>query len=160
MPLSVFWPFCLICFVQQGMYLRDVLDDLSRRKLRDLVDFEWKRNIRFYGTDNSRAPGKLTEETGFSFSRRRCMAAKIIISSSDVLAHSCWRLSRSQAAKIAGRRLKRKTQRRVFNRGGGLCQLKYHWTIRSWGHDRPLTMQMCDSVMFVGSSKVVSDNHI
>ena len=40
------------------MYLRDVLEDLSRRKLRDLVDFEWKRNIRFYGTDNSRAPGE------------------------------------------------------------------------------------------------------
>ena len=44
---------------QQGMYLRDVLEDLGRRKLRDVVDFEWKRNIRFYGTDNSRAPGKL-----------------------------------------------------------------------------------------------------
>lgn len=41
------------------MYLRDVLEDLSRRKLRDVVDFEWKRNIRFYGTDNSRAPGEL-----------------------------------------------------------------------------------------------------
>ena len=41
------------------MYLRDVLEDLGRRKLRDVVDFEWKRNIRFYGTDNSRAPGKL-----------------------------------------------------------------------------------------------------
>ena len=40
------------------MYLRDVLDDLSRRKLRDVVDFEWKRNIRFYGADNSRAPGE------------------------------------------------------------------------------------------------------
>lgn len=40
------------------MYLRDVLEDLGRRKLRDVVDFEWKRNIRFYGTDNSRAPGE------------------------------------------------------------------------------------------------------
>ena len=49
-------------FSQQGMYLRDVLDDLSRRKLRDVVDFEWKRNIRFYGTDNSRAPGECTSE--------------------------------------------------------------------------------------------------
>jgi len=56
--------FCLIyyflkCYsLQQGMYLRDVLEDLGRRKLRDVVDFEWKRNIRFYGTDNSRAPGE------------------------------------------------------------------------------------------------------
>ena len=47
-----------VIFSQQGMYLRDVLDDLSRRKLRDVVDFEWKRNIRFYGTDNSKAPGE------------------------------------------------------------------------------------------------------
>lgn len=50
-------------FSQQGMYLRDVLDDLSRRKLRDVVDFEWKRNIRFYGTDNSRAPGECTGDS-------------------------------------------------------------------------------------------------
>ena len=44
--------------LQQGMYLRDVLDDLGRRKLRDVVDFEWKRNIRFYGADSSRIIGK------------------------------------------------------------------------------------------------------
>lgn len=31
------------------MYLRDILDDLAKRKLRDVSDFEWKRNIRFYG---------------------------------------------------------------------------------------------------------------
>ena len=49
-----------LLFSQQGMYLRDVLDDLNRRKLRDVLDFEWKRNIRFYGSDNSRAPGELT----------------------------------------------------------------------------------------------------
>ena len=46
-------------FLQQGMYLRDVLDDLNRRKLRDVLDFEWKRNIRFYGTDNSQTHGEL-----------------------------------------------------------------------------------------------------
>ena len=62
-----------VIFSQQGMYLRDVLDDLSRRKLRDVVDFEWKRNIRFYGTDNSKAPGKcigrfeIHQGTGASF---------------------------------------------------------------------------------------------
>ena len=47
------------------MYLRDVLEDLGRRKLRDVVDFEWKRNIRFYGKDNSRAPGECM--TDFSY---------------------------------------------------------------------------------------------
>lgn len=47
------------------MYLRDVFDDLSRRKLRDVVDFEWKRNIRFYGTDNSRAPGECTTDSSY-----------------------------------------------------------------------------------------------
>ena len=25
------------------------MDDLGRRKLRDVTDFEWKRNMRFYG---------------------------------------------------------------------------------------------------------------
>ena len=51
-----------VMFSQQGMYLRDVLDDLSRRKLRDVVDFEWKRNIRFYGTDN-KAPGECINDS-------------------------------------------------------------------------------------------------
>ena len=37
------------------MYLRDLLDDLGRRKLRDVFDFEWKRNIRFYGLQDSAA---------------------------------------------------------------------------------------------------------
>lgn len=41
------------------MFLRDILDDLGRRKLRDVVDFEWKRNIRFYGTGSSKAIGEL-----------------------------------------------------------------------------------------------------
>ena len=49
------------------MYLRDVLDDLSRRKLRDVVDFEWKRNIRFYGTDNSRAPGECINDSWYEY---------------------------------------------------------------------------------------------
>lgn len=31
------------------MYLRDIVDDLGKRKLRDVTDFEWKRNTRFYG---------------------------------------------------------------------------------------------------------------
>ena len=31
------------------MYLRDIVDDLGKRKLRDVTDFEWKRNMRFYG---------------------------------------------------------------------------------------------------------------
>jgi hypothetical protein len=34
---------------QYGMYLRDIVDDLGKRKLRDITDFEWKRNMRFYG---------------------------------------------------------------------------------------------------------------
>ena len=25
------------------------MDDLGKRKLRDITDFEWKRNMRFYG---------------------------------------------------------------------------------------------------------------
>lgn len=25
------------------------MDDLSKRKLRDVTDFDWKRNMRFYG---------------------------------------------------------------------------------------------------------------
>lgn len=41
------------------MYLRDILDDLAKRKLRDIVDFEWKRNIRFYGqTSTQTTSGK------------------------------------------------------------------------------------------------------
>ena len=31
------------------MYLRDIIDDLGKRKLRDISDFEWRRNTRFYG---------------------------------------------------------------------------------------------------------------
>lgn len=57
-PMTSYHKLRLETLVSQGMYLRDVLEDLGRRKLRDVVDFEWKRNIRFYGTDNSRAPGR------------------------------------------------------------------------------------------------------
>ncbi|XP_068697910.1 dynein axonemal heavy chain 8-like [Montipora foliosa] len=54
-PMTTCQKLRLESLVSQGMYLRDVLDDLNRRKLRDVFDFEWKRNIRFYGTDNSQA---------------------------------------------------------------------------------------------------------
>ncbi|RDD45872.1 Dynein heavy chain 5, axonemal [Trichoplax sp. H2] len=31
-----------------GLYMRDVLDDLAKKKLREQTDFEWKKNLRFY----------------------------------------------------------------------------------------------------------------
>ncbi|XP_028415382.1 dynein heavy chain 8, axonemal-like isoform X2 [Dendronephthya gigantea] len=39
----------LEALLSYGMYLRDIVDDLGKRKLRDVTDFEWKRNTRFYG---------------------------------------------------------------------------------------------------------------
>eukprot|EP00795_Rhopilema_esculentum_P017364 gene17364-8957_t len=34
--------------ISVGLYLRDILEDLGRRKLREASDFEWQRNLRFY----------------------------------------------------------------------------------------------------------------
>eukprot|EP00794_Sanderia_malayensis_P000407 gene407-1042_t len=34
--------------VSVGLHLRDILEDLGKRKLRDVTDFEWQRNLRFY----------------------------------------------------------------------------------------------------------------
>lgn len=56
---------CVNHIIQQGMFLRDILDDLGKRKLRDIIDFEWKRNIRFYGTGSSKAIGELTGHVMF-----------------------------------------------------------------------------------------------
>ena len=38
-----------VLFVQQqSMYLRDVLDNMCSRKLRETTDFEWRRSVRCY----------------------------------------------------------------------------------------------------------------
>ncbi|XP_048577711.1 dynein axonemal heavy chain 8 isoform X3 [Nematostella vectensis] len=49
-PMPAYHRVRIEALLSSGMYLRDTLDDLGRRKLRDVVDFEWKRNIRFYGS--------------------------------------------------------------------------------------------------------------
>ncbi|XP_025098007.1 LOW QUALITY PROTEIN: dynein gamma chain, flagellar outer arm-like [Pomacea canaliculata] len=38
----------LDCMITQSMYLRDVLENISTRKLRETTDFEWRRSIRCY----------------------------------------------------------------------------------------------------------------
>ena len=38
----------LNCGLQQSMYLRDVLDNMCCRKLRETTDFEWRRSVRCY----------------------------------------------------------------------------------------------------------------
>lgn len=68
-PMTTCQKLRLESLVSQGMYLRDVLDDLNRRKLRDVLDFEWKRNIRFYGSDNNRAPARTLPSVIPSFER-------------------------------------------------------------------------------------------
>ncbi|XP_076466964.1 uncharacterized protein LOC143298129 [Babylonia areolata] len=38
----------LECMITQSMYLRDVLDNMCGRKLREITDFEWRRSVRCY----------------------------------------------------------------------------------------------------------------
>ncbi|ESO89151.1 hypothetical protein LOTGIDRAFT_229063 [Lottia gigantea] len=38
----------LECMVAQSLFLRDILENLSSRKLREVTDFEWRRSIRCY----------------------------------------------------------------------------------------------------------------
>ncbi|KAG2467807.1 DYHG protein, partial [Polypterus senegalus] len=38
--------------VMFAVYLRDVLESLNTRKVRDVTDFEWRRSLRFYWDDN------------------------------------------------------------------------------------------------------------
>ena len=40
--------FSMTLFLQQSYHLRDTLDHMGGRKLRELGDFEWRRCIRFY----------------------------------------------------------------------------------------------------------------
>ena len=34
-----------------ALFLRDMIDNMSNRKLREPTDFEWRRNLRFYVQD-------------------------------------------------------------------------------------------------------------
>ncbi|KAK6187606.1 hypothetical protein SNE40_005595 [Patella caerulea] len=38
----------LECMVSQSLFLRDILENMSARKLREVTDFEWRRSIRCY----------------------------------------------------------------------------------------------------------------
>ncbi|KAM4771050.1 dynein axonemal heavy chain 5-like [Rhinophrynus dorsalis] len=38
--------------IMQILYLRDVMDSISSRKIREISDFDWKRTIRFYLKEN------------------------------------------------------------------------------------------------------------
>ena len=49
------------------MYLRDIVDDLGKRKLRDITDFEWKRNMRFYGNIRDEGSKLITHQFSFLF---------------------------------------------------------------------------------------------
>ena len=35
-----------------GLFLRDMAENIGNRKLRELTDFEWRRNLRFYFHDH------------------------------------------------------------------------------------------------------------
>lgn len=51
--LSVSTQCLTICnFVQIGLHLRDCLEELVKRKLRDLFDFDWQKCGRFYITQS------------------------------------------------------------------------------------------------------------
>ena len=38
--------------LQMGLFLRDMAENIGNRKLRELTDFEWRRNLRFYFHDH------------------------------------------------------------------------------------------------------------
>ncbi|XP_066278010.1 uncharacterized protein [Branchiostoma lanceolatum] len=43
--------------ITYSLYLRDTLEGLGNRKLRDVTDFEWRRNIRFYMHESGEGSG-------------------------------------------------------------------------------------------------------
>ncbi|XP_070190368.1 uncharacterized protein [Littorina saxatilis] len=47
-PMLPFHKARLECMITQSMYLRDVLDSMGSRKLREVTDFEWRRSVRCY----------------------------------------------------------------------------------------------------------------
>ena len=41
----------VFCSLKLSLWLRDILDDLCHRKIRDIADFEWQRFLRPYLED-------------------------------------------------------------------------------------------------------------
>lgn len=48
----------LECMITQSMYLRDVIDNICSRKLREVTDFEWRRSVRCYMHPSEEKPSE------------------------------------------------------------------------------------------------------
>lgn len=62
--------FCLFS-IQLSLWLRDVVDDLCQRKLKDIADFEWQRYIRPYLTEDNKTTPPDGEEGGVAHEETR-----------------------------------------------------------------------------------------
>ena len=53
--------FCTFVF-QQALYLRDCLESMTTRKIREPTDFEWRRNMRCYIQEHGERPSRCTQK--------------------------------------------------------------------------------------------------